>query len=60
MVPGERIELSWITPHDFESCASANSAIPAMGILYPETHNDSSPGATEQATRRCSQQFCFA
>ncbi len=29
-MPGERIELSWITPHDFESCASTNSAIPAL------------------------------
>src|SRR3989344_2188167 len=29
MVPGGRIELPWITPHDFESCASTNSAIPA-------------------------------
>src|SRR3989344_2385780 len=29
LVPGERIELSWIAPHDFESCASTNSAIPA-------------------------------
>ena len=28
-VPGGRIELPWITPHDFESCASTNSAIPA-------------------------------
>ena len=29
VVPGGRIELPWITPHDFESCASTNSAIPA-------------------------------
>ena len=29
MVPGGRIELPWIAPHDFESCASTNSAIPA-------------------------------
>ena len=28
-VPGGRIELPWIAPHDFESCASTNSAIPA-------------------------------
>lgn len=28
-VPRERIELSWIAPHDFESCASASSAIEA-------------------------------
>lgn len=28
-VPKERIELSWVTPHDFESCASANSATSA-------------------------------
>ena len=28
-VPRERIELSWIAPHDFESCASTNSAIEA-------------------------------
>ena len=32
-VPRERIELSWITPHDFESCASANSAT-AANHLY--------------------------
>ncbi len=30
-VPGERIELSHLAIHDFESCASTNSAIPAMG-----------------------------
>ena len=29
IVPGGRIELPWIAPHDFESCASTNSAIPA-------------------------------
>ncbi len=29
-MPRERIELSWITPHDFESCASANSATAAF------------------------------
>ncbi len=33
MVPEERIELSWVAPHDFESCASANSATPAMATL---------------------------
>ena len=32
-MPGERIELSWISPHDFESCASTNSAIPAFTRL---------------------------
>ncbi len=34
IVPGERIELSWITPRDFESRASTNSAIPAIGAVY--------------------------
>jgi hypothetical protein len=29
LVPKERIELSWIAPHDFESCASTNSATSA-------------------------------
>ena len=33
VVPGGRIELPWITPHDFESCASTNSAIPAIYIV---------------------------
>ena len=28
-VPGERLELSHLAIHDFESCASTNSAIPA-------------------------------
>ena len=30
LVPGERLELSRITPHDFESCASTSSATRAM------------------------------
>ncbi len=30
MVPGERIELSLPKEHDFESCASTNSAIRAQ------------------------------
>ncbi len=34
LVPGGRIELPWIAPHDFESCASTNSAIPAFHIVY--------------------------
>jgi hypothetical protein len=29
MVPKEGIEPSFLTEHDFESCASANSATPA-------------------------------
>ncbi len=29
MVPEERLELSWVAPHDFESCASTSSATPA-------------------------------
>ena len=28
-VPEERLELSWVSPHDFESCAYTNSATPA-------------------------------
>ena len=33
-VPGGRIELPWIAPHDFESCASTNSAIPACSSVF--------------------------
>ncbi len=33
IVPGGRIELPWIAPHDFESCASTNSAIPAYYLI---------------------------
>ena len=33
-VPGERIELSCLATHDFESCASTNSAIPAIVKSY--------------------------
>ncbi len=29
MVPEERLELSRVAPHDFESCASTSSATPA-------------------------------
>ena len=36
IVPGERIELSWITPYDFESYASTNSAIPACYSILQE------------------------
>jgi hypothetical protein len=32
MVPEEGVEPSWITPHDFESCASASSATRALCI----------------------------
>ncbi len=42
-VPGERIELSWITPHDFESCASTNSAIPAL-LKYTVYFKQLKPG----------------
>ena len=38
LVPGERIELSWVTPHDFESCASTNSATRACNIKYYIAH----------------------
>ena len=30
LVPEERLELSWVSPHDFESCAYTNSATPAL------------------------------
>ena len=33
-MPKERIELSWIAPHDFESCASTNSATSACVSVY--------------------------
>src|SRR3989344_6341168 len=33
MVPRERIELSWVTPHDFESCAKIlNTEYPIFWI----------------------------
>ncbi len=31
-VPEERIELSHLAIHDFESCASTNSATPAISL----------------------------
>lgn len=34
LVPGERIELSWVAPNDFESFASTNSAIPARRTQF--------------------------
>ena len=34
VVPRERIELSWVAPHDFESCASTNSATTAIRQVY--------------------------
>jgi len=33
-VPEERLELSWVAPHDFESCAYTNSATPANKCLH--------------------------
>ncbi len=37
MVPRAGVEPAWISPHDFESCASANSAIRGCHniITYP-------------------------
>ena len=43
IVPGGRIELPWITPHDFESCASTNSAIPAPTTVYKKTNDLARP-----------------
>ena len=37
-VPRERIELSWVTPYDFESYASANSATAAKLNFLPKNY----------------------
>jgi hypothetical protein len=36
MVPREGIEPSLLAEHDFESCASTNSATPAFTYLYQD------------------------
>lgn len=37
-MPEERLELSWIAPHDFESCAYTNFATPASVLRYQSLH----------------------
>jgi uncharacterized protein YndB with AHSA1/START domain len=31
-VPRERLELSWVAPHDFESCTSTDSVTAAIAF----------------------------